>query len=446
MNSHPYVGYFSIFIAVSLAIGSLIDQSDKSKFEKTQKRIREHIDNITDFQSFFKRLPKSLAELRAFAIASNKDYATYDGWNNRFVYQALSDHFYTMQSFHESYNRPLVTATNLEPLPKGIPIDKVTNSTVSRLYPALYVSGLASSSGKLVARLYIDQTNKKKRLIIRSKVNKDIIYTAFHDRIDEFLWVPDQPIILYSTAKSELYKQGLYLWNLKTGQTFDLLPSLQRNTPRLKQEMIHLSLSSIIKSEKLINIYIFAHEKTGYGLNPSMLFSQKSHFKLSLKDINQPETHNIKSHIKLSQKVIKLSQSLDENKSYQRLGGYPEQEGWDKLSTDGSIDNVIDQWQRYTINNAESPMTPYSLLWICIFYAQASAETTDMSETDAHILKSLGIELSGTLEHHVMTPSYLLAISQWVRKQLIQNLQIELKAVKFRPLSPLELESNKNNQ
>jgi hypothetical protein len=317
---------------------------------------------------------------------------------------------------------------------------------VSRLYPALYVSGLASSSEKFVARLYINREEHKKHLVVRSRVNEDVIYTAFHDQVDEFLWVQNQPLILYSTAKSELYKQGLYLWNLKTGQTFDLLPSIQKKNPRLKQETIHLALSSIYNHKDLTHFYLFAHEMTGYGLSPMSLFSPKNHYRLSLSDLNHPEKHRVESHIPLSQNLIKLSQDSQGEKSYIREGGYPEQDAWDQLSTEGSIDEIIDQWQRYTIEHSESPMTPYSLMWISIFYAQASQETTDMSETDAFILKSLGIELSATLEHHVMTPSYLTAISRWVKKQLSQNLSIELKAVKFQPLSPLQLESNGINE
>ena len=446
MNSRPYVGYFAIFIALGLTISSLIEPSDKSKFKKTQKRLNEHTNSITDFHSFFKRLPNNLAELRAFAVASEKNYSTYDGWNNRFVYQKLSESIYTIQAFHESYNRPLATSSNFEPLPKGIPIDNVSKSTVSRLYPALFVSGLASGSGKLIARLYINHEKRKKRLVVRSRVNEDIIYTAFHDQVDEFLWVQDQPIILYSTAKSESYKQGLYLWNLKTGQTFDLLPAIQKKNPRLNQEMIHLALSSIFNQKDSTNIYLFAHEMTGYGISPMKLFSEKNHFKLSISDLDHTENLGIESHIQLSQDLIKLSQASEEEKSYIRSGGYPEQESWDQLSTAGSIDEIIDQWQRYTIKHTESPMTPYSLMWISIFYAQASQETTDMSETDAFILKSLGIELSGTLEHHVMTPSYLTAISRWVKKQLSENLRLELKAVKFRSLSPLQLESSDDNE
>ncbi len=378
---------------------------------------------IEDFQKSRGRLPANLNEVRVFGKNNLwTRFIPYDGYGNRFLYEAVSSQYYVLKSFGSDAleNTALAvedpTATNIPPSPPSPPVYQPPAKPSLRFYPSALLMGTKSPKSAFVARLFIDFPNRKKHLVVRHLKKKQFTLTSQHDRVDEFLWLPNGYQIIYTASGMDRYQDGIYLWNIVTNEVVNIMSLVQKSfilARNYNPDRYLMSLSFIDAVTQ--NVYAFIAPNTGEAVSPRDFFSSKNLFAIKISE-------------KFKRGVTVQPAQIDDNifREVQPLAqdilipfvGTRAQSQWVRLPLAGHPQEVIEQWQAYSVENPETPMFPYSLWWLSSIYSDAYHLLKKNQPTDAQTLRAYGSELSQALTRLTTAPPYLRATAAYIQRSL----------------------------
>lgn len=399
--------------------------------------------NITVLRLFFtenKEPPISLNHLRLWAISKKLSFHSYDGFAERFDYQRLSHKQYYIRSFgKKGQEANMLQSPNPAYLRWGKRAEtgiryKFPDNPQLKFYPAAMLASSESPNGVWRAKLFVDDATHKKHLIVRDSRHKNLFMVAEHDSVEEYLWLSSGYEIVFSATSSENYRDGIYIWNLTTGEHTNLIDKLGRDGPVPPSDTglkIHVSLSGIDVTGP--TVFAFVGENLGGAVNPFNFYSPNNFYgikipdekdaKLSLKNysnIHLPSPFSV---------YLDLVDNLDVAKK-----GLNTQQEWLSLPHIGSVEPVLTQWQSYLTNDTNSSLLPYGLWYLSLLYNQAYLSNSNLAQKDLETLRTFGSEISTTLANLKTAPSYLRAMGKYVAFELMSNRPLPMQIASFDPI------------
>ncbi len=415
------LSWFAPILWIALAFGA---SHGFLHFNRTRASITEAKVWVERFQNDFHRLPTHLAEVRALARSYKTPIVPYDSYGMRLQYVALTDTDYLIKSFgrdeQENHLNTAVdpTFSTLSSQAETFVQAENFQESVPQFYQAALLDGSQSPESGLIASLQLQVKLKNRQLLVRSPKSPDFFMIAFHDRVEEFLWLPGGQELIFSATGSDRYEDGLFYWNLKDNSIHNLLPDLKKQFwPELPDDShFFIALSHISQEPALIYILLTAAESE--ELNPKMFYSFKNLIAL-------PIGQGLESKVTAQRIQTDLAfTAFDYTFSQERLlktaeMASPVQQEWLALSLEGDTEELISQWQDFSSNHAENPMCVYGLWWLSSVYNDAFRQLSQRGSPEAHAIRNFGIEISEALASMPTAPEYLRAMGRFLKKNLL---------------------------
>lgn len=377
--------------------------------------------NDTLIQSYVRKYgeaPPSLNELRLYSHMRRKFYQAFDAWGGRFEYLRLGRINYTLRSFGSdgAQNR-----LDSEPDPgifrwgqmvnQGLQYDVEAGAKEPRPSIILF-AGADDDTRAWNAKLFLDQASGAKRLLVRSRKVLNLYMLAPHDGIEEFLWLPGgRDRIVFTASGSARYADGIWIWDLKTDQSWNLLQFDQSDrdlSPARKSLGLYVALARVQGGAQPI-IEAFVAPSHILPLDPYWFFHPMNLHKFKVLDGEKFE------HIKPAQGLEKEKSYFDYswmNRDTIKAGGEGDvlQRAWLKLPRTGSWEKAMTKWQDYAAAHAQSPLAAYAIWSLALFYHDAAVDKRT-PQKDAQILLANSYELSGVLTRMTGASGWMRAVA-----------------------------------
>ena len=370
-----------------------------------------------------KAIPANLSDLRYGANLGKKRWKPYDAWGYRLDYLPLTDKFFTLRSFGLAYHGGSANPRmdRLPPLRKRAPAYRDPGKNLN-LFPSSLLMGNRSPDDKRIAGLLIHPRTGRKTLLVRSSKNKKELKTAPHPGVEEFLWVDEGRLIVYTATGSDEHEDGIFYWDIKTGRTRNLISDLSQRFAINRGRQggyFYLALSAFRKKEKAV--YAFISSNRAYALNPVTFLSTQHLYRIGLPErfhgrIKIQSLKNQSAISTFSQPPIDPAGSISRD-----YNGTLAQNDWGQLQTAGSIQSVMESWQRWSMMHHRSPAFPYSLWWLGSLYADSWQTMKTQDPLVAESLRALGAEIMRKLVDQHTAPGYLRAMGAWTHSSLLNK-------------------------
>lgn len=409
-------------LALTLAIVWLLSVSFKWPMIRARTSTAEiigELDNLVQAHiSERKKPPQSLNHLRLFALGKDAHYSFYDTWGQRIEYLPLGQMNYLIRSFGDDglQNRAnRASDLGIFQLGENVQLGLKYDDQAGVMHPrpsAILFAGADDQSNRWHARLFIDSETGERRLIVKDRERKNFIMVAPHDQIEEFLWVPGQMRIVFTAAHSARYSDGLYVWDLRADQAFNLFAleaDSQDLEPSLKQKSMYLALSSVSAS-KPPTVSVFAAPAGQVLLDPRKFFHTSN---LHTFTIGEPARH-VKSSGRVTGGGDFYNTDFLGSLTIAPGGeGASIQKAWLSLPQGGDFEKGLLAWQDFSSRFAKTVMAPYAILGVAMFY-QDAAKHAGVKSRESQILLSYSSELGGALSKMTTAPGYVRGVGAWI--------------------------------
>src|SRR5690606_20986824 len=144
------------------------------------------------------------------------------------------------------------------------------------MYPAALLAGAEAPGRKWRAEVFLDTDTGQRTLFVFGRATPSKVMIAPHDRIEEFLWLPDGLRIIFTATGSSRYGDGIYLWNLIDDSVENLAQTLLQEalpTPTRSELQLWLSIAGINVNGPTAYIYA-APRVPGGSLDPADFFNK----------------------------------------------------------------------------------------------------------------------------------------------------------------------------
>ena len=366
---------------------------------------------INRYFSEFGRLPESIGEIRSYIHSLGISYHPYDAYGLRLSYLPLSrDEYYVKSfgkdeisnSFQGERDLSIVEIKALKRIPAS---QEALGSRLMQIFPAPLLLGNRPAGRPYFAQLILDTETYARRIIIRGIQDSNFIIPSAHDGVQEFLWLDDKKTIIFTASGSERYDDGIYIWDITTGQSKNILPEIQKNFFP-KTGKFYFALSRVDKETK--EAYAFVQPMTKSYLNPDEFYRLSRLIKINYghEDIrvakyNAPNSiFEFRIHPQDGVKVAPLALE-------------PQKE-WSQLGTKGDMEDTIVKWQNYCSKYSETALQPYCLWWLTTLYCDAGKNLEKDFTRKAAIMRSYALETARFLDDQVLAPEYLRAMGNYL--------------------------------
>jgi hypothetical protein len=396
------------------------------QWNKTRTTLAEFQHWIERFEKDYHRLPLQLAEVRALAEAHDHPLAPYDNYGMRLQYLPLTETDYLIKSFgrDEQENRP---QTTVDPTISTISKKAETfiqaeglQESVPQFYQPAFLEGTQSPETGLIASVVIQPQFHLRQLLIRSPKNADFYMVAFHDMVEEFLWLPSGMELVFSAFGSQRYEDGIFYWNLKDNSIHNMLPDIKKQFWKDLPEdwLFYGSLSHISHDPGLI--YLLLAPAGSEELNPKEFYSFKNLLAIPINEAlaTKVEAQRIQTDLAFTAFDYDLTQ--DRLLKTAEMAS-PVQQEWLALSLEGDTEELISSWQDFSSNHPASPMCVYGLWWLSSVYNDAFQQLSARGSAEAQVIRGFGIEMTEALIGMPTAPRYLRAMGRFLKKHLLQS-------------------------
>ena len=416
-----------LFVALPFAwILSTPNNLDNFMAESTtQTHLEKTKALIESFRKQYQRLPADLNEVRLFALANHKNYAPYDGYSLRLMYHPIAPVHYVLKSFgadnapNTILNQEDPTLLNLDDIPSVPPMYVPPFSDFMQLYPAICLAGCKSPTNDFVAKVEVDRETGKRFLLVRHLTRHKFVMIAPHPHVEEYFWLPSGTEIVYTATNDSQYRDGIFLWNLMTDETRNLMddldPKLLNGSSQMEQPRYFLSLSSLAPAGR--KVYVFIQSRVSSGLDPGRFLSSTSLYSIQLGDKEHPKAAFSRQRQTTPASLFDASNALTRNIA-RGAQGSPLQARWAALPLEGKMAGMLEAWQDFSMSSADSPIFPYSLWWLGFIYSDAYRATLPISLKHALTLKAFGAEIATALVSLNQAPSHLRAMAVYMGEHM----------------------------
>lgn len=366
--------------------------------------------------------------LREFQVFGIERYSyLHDQYGQRFDYIPLSENEWILRSFGNDgiqntlltvYDDYIASWTGKEQL--GVTYEY---PTPPHLYPSALLEGYLSPDGKMIAKLFKHEYLNHSILVVHELEGKPFVNVAFHDQVEEFYWLPDSKQIVFTASGSVRYKDGAYLWNLKTNTADQILGKesiLPWENSAGETYQWYLSLGGIDVDKN--QLYLFIKPRSGHSMAFFEFFSPDSLFVYDL-------ANTVPIEVKDQHQTILKAFNKDPLRGLMQINscklGTLLQKNWCHLSYNGFFEEVLLNWQNYTEGSARSQMFTYSLWVLSILYLDVltlwDQKSTNNKKSDPtrDILATYGAEIAQTLRLQNMSPLWVQAMAEYFWELLI---------------------------
>jgi hypothetical protein len=412
-----FIPIFWTTLSLSAAHGFL-------QWNKTRTTLTEFQHWIERFETDYHRLPYQLAEVRALARAHDQDIAPYDNYGMRLQYLPLTDKDYLIKSFgrDEQENRPHTsvdtTVSTMSQKPETFIQPEGLQQSIPQFYQPAFLEGTQSPQTGLIASVEIQPQFHLRQLLVRSPKNSDFYMVAFHDMVEEFLWLPSGLELVFTAFGSQRYEDGIFYWNLKDNTIHNMLPELRRQFWKDLPEdwLFYGSLSHISHDPALI--YLILAPAGSEELNPKEFYSFNNLLAIPINEglARKVEAQRIQTDLAFTAFDYDLAQ--DRLLKTAEMAS-PVQQEWLALSLEGDTEELLSSWQDFSSNHPTSPMCVYGLWWVSSVYNDAFRYLTEQGSAEAQVIRGFGIEMSEALIGMPAAPRYLRAMGRYLKKHLL---------------------------
>lgn len=385
--------------------------------EHTEQFIKEH-----------NRTPYSSSELRSW-IKRQGDLLTtlYDVRGNAIHYIRFNQSQYLLRALGSDEQEDTIAGRDDSIVARvAIPAEaKVTYPGDGPFYPHLNLLG--SRFGTMMGWITTDRERQQKKLILRCQDNPQLVMTAPHRLVDEFMWLRGGDSLVYTA--SDHGNTGIYLWNYGSGKVKLLNPQRFRSQEDSAKAdtKVYIALKSYDPHSRTLRFYRMASRSE--TIDPADFYSERHEqiFKFG------PKYRRFSHAMELSAKpLITASQPrkapqangpieprpLNSGFVVKDTNAREEVQEWSALKTSGPVSEVLDDWQRYSIAHTASAIYPYSLWGLSTIYGQAHHIYQSRSIEGAKQLRRYGMQVSLALSNMTLAPPYLRAFAAFNFQQL----------------------------
>jgi hypothetical protein len=401
----------------------------------TQLRVIKTQKTIEDFYKTNKRLPANFSEIRLASMKMWDFYVPFDGFGSRLQYVVLGKKQYILRSFgKDKRENSIITEQDsvhieLDPLPPTPPqLD--TSGDHRSLFPAALLPAQRSPTYQLVAQLILNPQSHTRHLVVRSLKRPDFIMIAVHPKVEEFFWLPSGNTIVYTATNDDIYRDGIYLWNLATNEHTNLLEGFQDKINVAAESSLkkfYVSLSSVSPSGE--GFYAFIAGKGGPSLDPAIFYSSDNFYWINVG--KEPEKGVGITRVQLNDDNWLTSNANPLAHIKQPFRGTDSQNKWGTLPNAGKIEEVIEKWQHFSANHTDSPLFHYSLFWLGSIYGDGYKLLAPVNGNEARTLSAFGAEITRALATSPDAPSYLRGFGQNIYNRLSQGQSLEYQLSKL---------------
>lgn len=423
-----------IFAALVFCVWAILCQkgiSDAAGVLRTKKNLAAGTALIKAFVKEYHDVPESMVELKAYAAIAHSTFLAFDAYGNPLDYLPLSDQQYLLRSFgSDGRQNTLASEADItvgvwSELPRyGAQYRYQRDLAAPHAYPSPLALGSYAANGAYYAQIYHDQRLGTRKLVIRSQKSQ-VVQVAPHDFVEEYLWLADSTQLIFTATSSARYQDGVYLWNLETGETTNLLDNQEKafGISESKDAKFFLSLAGASYSSNEALVFIKVQESS--ILDPTVFFQSTNLYRIKVtgKGINDADISSAKelggaNVLKNLAPLQNLIAETARNKSFAAFA---------KLSFTGPIEAVISGWQLFTSDHGTSILIPYCLWLLSSIYDDAYQLVEATDQQGAETLRSYGTELANALAEMPAAPSYLRAFGRFNNKYLLEGKPLPYK-------------------
>ena len=397
--------------------------------KRTRGLIRQNTLVVHAFLGKFNKTPTNLSSLRSFARINKMIYSTYDGYGQRLDYLRLDDKHYLLRSYGEDQEQNTVLSPadigtihwgDLPSAPLSYDLPEVATPG---FYPAALLAGADSPERFWLARLFVDPGKPARHLVVRHLSKSGLFMVAPHDQVEEFLWLPSGEQIVYTATSSTRYRDGLYLWNLRTDQVVNLLDRLKQVLPPAPAgsgERLWLSLAGMGRLGPTLLVYM--HPRHDGSLDPKDFFTPARLVAIAVPG-EQPARTRLASAGEFSPTaaMLMLQQRLDLAANLVGGGGLAMQQRWLQEQFKGEALPLLLAAQSWSARSAATPMFPYSLWILAALYSQNASVLGPGEAPRSASLRAAGAEFSRALLNYPLAPSYLSGLALFAYQSLMDG-------------------------
>lgn len=412
-------GPVAAMITIALLIGAYEYRvSPWSRVQITTDMILENDTIVQNHLRVWGVVPETLNELRLFARENGRRLNSYDAWGERIDYLRLDPVNYLIRSFGEDgiQNRPNsdvdLGVSHLGPLePQGLQYNAHEGVAHPRLSAVLF-AGSSDDSGKWAAKIFVDPMSGAKHLIVRSQQQKDLVMMANHDGVEEFLWLPNHEKIVFTASHSLRYPDGLYVWDLKTDDFYNLFNEEQGGATiemNGEQKRLHMALAYVTATTPS-QIGVFEASAVQSRLDPKKFFHPQS---LHVFILDQVIKHIRPLPDAATKASVHDTEFLGSMTVVQGGTGTAIQKAWLGLPMGGDWEESMIAWQDFAAQHSKTQLAPYAVFGLSIFYSDAAA-VAGLASKEGKAFAGLSAEMGNTLNSISSAPGYLRAIGAWL--------------------------------
>jgi hypothetical protein len=407
--------------------------------KRTRTALRQDSAVLHEFLSKYKKTPADLSSLRSFASMHHLTFAAYDCFGQRFDYQRLDNKRYLLRSFGEdqvqnSANSPTdMGVIHWGERPTAQLLFEPSEVAHAGLYPAALLPGADSPNLSWLARVFVDPVNRARHLVVRHLSRSGLFMVAPHDEVEEFLWLPSGDQIVFTATSSVRYRDGLFLWDLRTDQVVNLLDRVKQVAPLGPAggaDRLWLSLAGLGRRGPTVLTYV--HPRHDGMLAPHDFFSPAHLVAIALPGEQARRARLASSdEYPAGSKAPNLSQRLDLRTNLTGGGGLGIQRRWLQQQFVGPVEPVLLAAQSWSMKAVSTPLFPYSLWILAGLYSESVAATDGAEVATRESLRAYGAEISRALLNYALAPSYLKALALYAYETLMDGKSLPYRFAQF---------------
>ena len=430
---HYFFGFIVPALWVCLSLPSL---TPWRPIQRTRQVLKDDVAALHAFLAKYEKNPSDLSILRSFARGNKLPFSAYDAYGERMDYLRFDNQHFLLRSFgDDQIQNSLTSSIDLGIINWGERPNIALTYSYPELpqpgfYPAALLAGADSPDHHWLARVYSDAERGHQHLVVRHLLKDGLFMVAPHDAVEEYLWLPTGDRLIFTATGSSRYRDGIYLWDLRTDTTIDVLDVIHtRQLSALTHvpNKLWVSLAGVSKRGPLVYFYMRPRH---YGsLSPLQFFRYSSMIAVAVPDGEKPRLATV-DEFPASVDAASLTHPLQINWQIQGQGTHVQRE-WLQLPTTSDVEHLLLAWHEFSDKAAGSPLYPYSLWLLATFYGESFAAMQTSSGHEHDALRSYGTEVARALLNYAAAPTYLKGLSLYAYEELMDGKVLPYQLARF---------------
>ncbi len=400
------------------------------EYKYEARSIRQLTEIKTETLSFiktFKRTPVNLRELYVFS-SDHAIFSLYDALGQRLDYLPLSNTHFLLRNYGIDGLSNTINSTPDKQVGNYSFSEKRGFSKAKELNPfwslPLPFASTQIVPGKIQAKIFVNENLKTRFLLAQtlSPKGESRIFTFPHDQVDQFILVEEGSKIIFVGTGSERYGDGIYLWDLKSNETINLVTP-QKNGESFRPESSPwvIQLAGIVPKYNAIAAFM-SQDLPLIRESPFSLYQKENLFFWDLKS-------KAKVMIDSPNLDFMLKPEVPLQKTYALLTAAGSNQLWLDLYKNTTPETAMASWTKFCQETGQDELLHYHCLFhLSVLYSESSlSETLLNSIEEKDRLRAYAAQLSYQLARAPGTPLFLRFLGNDLYQHFMSNTPIVVK-------------------